>query len=94
MTDAKSHLPAPAHSLILQKVLDVSPSPEVTDRLKMVHGELLAKSHHVRSVNFDIIHPRDLEILFDAYDSRFFGNRFSHALAGRRPDFRLSPTSH
>jgi hypothetical protein len=63
---------------------------EVIKRTHAIYEELLRKSRHVRFGNFQTIHPRDLNILFAAYDSIFFEGNISRHLGSTPLHFRLS----
>jgi hypothetical protein len=63
---------------------------EIRSRAARIHEELRAASAYVREANFNRIHPRDLEFLFDAYDRQFLDGRCRAALDGRTLTFRLS----
>jgi hypothetical protein len=66
------------------------PGEVIRQRLREIHEEALARSAHLGASNFSVIHPRDLEILFHAYDEKFFSNALKGALGARRLRFRLS----
>ena len=59
-------------------------------RIQDIYHDVLRQSPHIRQPNFTSIHPRDLDLLFRAYDERFFGNHCRAALNGTRIRFRLS----
>ncbi len=59
-------------------------------RLLRVREHLLSFSRDLRQADFQRIHTRDLELLFEAYDREFFEGLCRAALAGRQLDFRLS----
>lgn len=63
----------------------------IQSRVEQIQLELLSRSSYVREPNFTVIHPGDLEILFHAYDQRFFSGHCHKALEGRQLSFRLSP---
>lgn len=63
---------------------------EIVARTSTVYRELLEKSRHVRSGNFQSIHPADLKRLFAAYDQVFFGQQITSQLGTTPLSFRLS----
>ena len=84
--------PAPARSELADLVLTLRlPEPLIRDRVHQIHQAVLAQSRYLRQADFTTIHPRDLELLFDAYDERFLGGLCRRALHGHRLHFRLSP---
>src|ERR1051325_11045575 len=66
------------------------PDDAILERQQQIHHDLLALSKYVREANFTTIHARDLELLFDLYDRRFFNGLCRTALAGRALRFELS----
>jgi hypothetical protein len=84
--------PAPAKSPLAETVLFTRLSQElIQQRIGRIQQDVLAHSRHLRETDFTAIHPRDLELLFAAYDERFFAGQCRRALEGRRLNFRLSP---
>jgi hypothetical protein len=63
---------------------------EIEDRFRGIETTLLTQSRHLRKPNFDMIHPRDLEILFGACDQTIFRGDLSKALVNAPLRFRLS----
>jgi len=66
------------------------PEEAILEHQRQIHHDLLGQSKYVREANFTTIHPRDLELLFDAYDRRFLHGLCRTALAGRALRFELS----
>lgn len=63
---------------------------DVAGRTREIYQTMLRESGYIDSANFTLIHPRDVERLFDLYDAAFFEGRCRQEL-GRRPlRFRLS----
>ena len=63
---------------------------QITAKVRAIKANLLQNSRYVRDTNFQSIHPKDLESLFDQYDSIFFQGLLVKSL-GRIPlRFRLS----
>jgi hypothetical protein len=82
---------APNATPLAKTVLAVQLPPEVIQqRVHEVQDALLANSDYIREPCLTAIHPRDLEVLFAAYDERFFEGLCRRALDGRRLNFRLS----
>jgi hypothetical protein len=63
---------------------------EIEDRFRRIEATLLAQSRHLCKSNFNRIHPRDLEILFEACDQAVFRGYLSSALGNTPLRFRLS----
>jgi hypothetical protein len=81
--------PSPQNRLI--NALSLNPSDElVLGRVHEIHHYVLAHSPYIRQPNFTTIHPRDLELLFGAYDERFFSGLCRWILENRKLCFRLS----
>ena len=79
-------------NLLSEAVLSFrQPEDVIRRRLVEIQQELLAQSRHVRQADFTAIHPRDLELLFSAYNARFLGGLCRRALEGRPLTFRLAP---
>jgi hypothetical protein len=83
---------APATGALADKVLFTElPEESIRRLLCQIGQDVLAQSRYLREANFRTIHPRDLELLFGAYDERFFEGMYRRALQGRKLSFRLSP---
>ena len=67
------------------------PHPLIRERAGRIQRDLLAHSNYLREPDFKAIHPRDLELLFRAYDEQFFAGLCERALEGKKLTFRLSP---
>jgi len=67
------------------------PEDAIQRRVQQIHHTVLARSRYIRAANYTVIHPEDLELLFAAYDERFFAGLCHRALDGRKLRFRLSP---
>ena len=65
-------------------------SEQITERTSAIHDSLIQASRYVRSGDFQAIHPRDLEQLFVAYDSKFFAGMITQQLGTTPLRFRLS----
>ena len=63
---------------------------QIIERTSAIHDSLIKKSRHVRTVDFQAIHPRDLELLFVSYDSTFFAGTVTQQLGTTPLRFRLS----
>jgi hypothetical protein len=74
-------------TFVTQQKFDAS---EVEDRFRRIEATLLAQSRHLGESNFTRIHPRDLEILFQACDQAVFRGYLSTALRDTPLRFRLS----
>jgi len=84
----------PASALIALKDTITSltvPDELIQQRVRQIQVEVLANSRYIRQPDFTVIHPRDLEFLFGAYDERFFGGLCRQSLGGQAIRFRLSP---
>jgi hypothetical protein len=78
-------------SALADRVLSLClPEETICHQLSGIRSELLANSRHIKEPNFTAIDPRDVEFLFDAYDSRFLDGLCRPALAGRRLTWKLS----
>lgn len=83
--------PAPARGLLAENVLLFHWSDDlVAHRLRQVREYVLGQSRHLNREDFSVVHPRDLHLLFEAYDKFFFEGLCSHALEGQSLSFRLS----
>ena len=58
------------------------PERQIDEWTAEAQREVLAHSRDIVAANFQAIHTRDLEVLFDAYDRRFFGGLFRKSLDG------------
>jgi hypothetical protein len=67
------------------------PEEAIQQRVRQIHQTVLTRSHYIRAANYTVIHPDDLELLFTAYDERFFDGLCRRTLDGRKLRFRLSP---
>ncbi len=74
--------------LILTRTL---PPQEVEQRGRAIHRTVLETSPYLRIPDFRQIHPTDLDLLFRAYEQRFFEGLCDATLAGRALAFRLAP---
>jgi hypothetical protein len=84
--------PASARNALADAVLSFqSPEDAIQQRVRQIHHALLAHSRYIRTANYTVIHPEDLELLFKAYDESFFTGLCGLALDGRKLRFRLSP---
>ena len=82
---------AAAASALAEILLSEKPSEElVRQRVAAIQASVLRQSRYLRELDFKIIHPYDLEILFGAYDEQFWRSSCRRALDGRKLDFRLS----
>jgi len=66
---------------------------QVAEKVARIYRELIERSKHVRSGNFEAIGVADLQFLFDSYDREFFGNLLFQLLqedCGGRITLRLS----
>jgi len=76
---------------LAEHLLSTSPDePTILTRVAEIETLLMQCSRYVREPDFTEIHPSDLELLFDAYDVRFFAGLCRSALQGRPLGFRLS----
>lgn len=83
---------ASARSTLADAVLSFQlPEEAIQGRQGQIHQAVLARSRFIRSANYTVIHPDDLELLFAAYDQRFLGGLCRHALGSHKLRFRLSP---
>ncbi|MGC4051473.1 MAG: hypothetical protein QM757_19150 [Paludibaculum sp.] len=62
----------------------------VAHRMRQVREYVLGQSRHLNREDFHVVHPRDLHLLFEAYDRFFFEGLCSHALGRQSLSFRLS----
>jgi hypothetical protein len=84
--------PASARNALADAVLSCHlPEDVIQQRVRQIHGAVLTHSNYIRAANYTLIHPEDLELLYAAYDDRFFGSLCRGALGKRRLHFRLSP---
>ena len=63
---------------------------EIAVSTKRIHAAVLNKSKYVDGPNFTCIHPEDLELVFNQYDSRFFDGRIREVLGDTPLHFGLS----
>lgn len=63
---------------------------QVNQLRRHIYDSALAGSRYLGTGNFKLIHPEDLESLFEAYDACVFDGHCRHALGSRRIRFRLS----
>jgi hypothetical protein len=68
--------------VVLQEQFGIfAPSQDdVAARTKTIYEAVLARSAHVRSGDFDVIHTDDLQLLYEEYDRLFFGGMLSRRL--------------
>jgi hypothetical protein len=66
------------------------PEGAILERLRGIHGAVLAQSPYLREANFMRIHTEDLGLLFALYDTQYFGGRCREALPKGQLRFRLS----
>ncbi len=84
--------PASARDALAEAALSVQlPEEGIQQRVRQIHQTVLTQSRYIRAANYTVIHPEDLELLYRAYDERFFGGLCRRALDGRKLRFRLSP---
>lgn len=84
--------PASAWNALTDAVLSFQlPEAAIQHRVRQIHHHVLAHSRYIRDANYTRIHPDDLDLLFAAYDERFFAGLCRRALDGRTLRFRLSP---
>jgi hypothetical protein len=84
--------PASARITLAGAVLSFdSPEEAIQQRVRQIHHTVLTHSRYIRSANYTVIHPEDLELLFRSYDEDFFDGHCHRALDGRKLRFRLSP---
>jgi hypothetical protein len=84
--------PASARNALAGAVLSFqAPEDAIQQRVRQIHHTVLTHSRYIRAANYTVIHPEDLELLFQAYDEHFFSGLCRHALDGRKLRFRLSP---
>jgi hypothetical protein len=85
---------SPATNLraLIEQVAALALSAEQTAQRQSKIGEhVLQRSRYIRTPDFEAIHDADLELLFRAYDERYFDGLCRSALDGRSLRFRLSP---
>ena len=63
---------------------------DVAGRTREIYDTMLRESRYVDSANFTLIHPKDVERLFDLYDMAFFQGQCRRELGQRPFRFRLS----
>ncbi|MGD0776180.1 MAG: SprT-like family protein [Candidatus Solibacter sp.] len=84
--------PASARNALAGAVLSFQlPEDAIQQRVRQIHHTVLTHSRYIRAANYTVIHPEDLELLFQAYDEHFFAGLCRRALDGRKLRFRLSP---
>jgi len=68
------------------------PLAEIRTRVRQIGADVLSDSATIREPNFQVIHSGDLELLFDAYDDRFYNGQIRHTLkqSGIPLTFRIS----
>ena len=77
---------------LAQAILSLQLEPELIElRASQIRMDVLKTSGHMKDPNFRSIHSRDLEFLFDSYDSRFLAGLVRRSLEGAPLRFRLSP---
>jgi hypothetical protein len=81
---------APAHALANAILVADLPENLIQQRVQRIQRDLLAHSNYLREPDFKVIHARDLEFLFGAYDEQFFAGLCRGALDGRKLHLRLS----
>ncbi len=67
---------------------------DVAAKTAAIAGEVMSRSHLLRSPNFTVVSPGDLSRMFDLYDRAFFDGFLRAAIAERaqgRLTFRLAP---
>lgn len=62
----------------------------ITAKRHAIFEQLLANAQYLNQPNFNVVHPADLELLFELYDGDFFGHKLRDTLDGREIDFRFS----
>jgi hypothetical protein len=63
---------------------------QLSSMISQIHAEVLSQSEYIDVPNFTLIHPNDLELLFDAYDNKFFSGQIRNTLDQIPVRFRLS----
>ena len=63
---------------------------QISSMIAQVHAEVMSQSEYIDVPNFTIIHPNDLELLFAAYDNKFFSGQIRNTLGKIPLRFRLS----
>ncbi len=63
---------------------------EIAARTKQIYATVLSNSEYIDDSNFTRIHPNDLEILFAAYDRKFFDGQIKQSLGEVPLHFGLS----
>lgn len=86
-----SPAPTPAAAVLAENVQLFHWSDDVvTHRLRAIRDSVMAQSRHLIREDFSAIHPRDLHLLFEAYDRQFFEGLLARSLGGHSLTFRLS----
>ena len=60
------------------------------ERQQAIYRRILEESPYLDDGNFQVIHPDDVERMFDLYDGAFFGGAVRQSVGGGRLTFRLS----
>jgi hypothetical protein len=63
----------------------------IREEIKRIEDAVLSHSSFIKTCDFRAIHPRDLEFLFDAYESSFFRGALRQALGLSELRFTFSP---
>ena len=80
----------PTNSLVAAVLSFQLSTDEILERLRAIHGDLLKRSPYLQEANFTSIHSRDLTLLFEAYDDRFFAGLCRRTINPGQLQFRLS----
>lgn len=83
---------SPTQEKLAGAILSLQLEPELIElRANQIQIDMLARSRHMKDPNFRAIHTRDLEFLFESYDSRFLAGLVRRSLEGSPLKFRLAP---
>ncbi|WP_321474006.1 hypothetical protein [uncultured Paludibaculum sp.] len=83
--------PALARTLLAENVLLFLWSDDlIAHRMKQVREHVQSQSRHLHRDDFAVVHPRDLHLLFEAYDKYCFEGLCGGALEGHSLSVRLS----
>ncbi len=87
-------MPDAVPSAEIERLLALHLTPaEIAQRTRAIYEAMLRDSPRVREGNYHFIAPPDLALLFDLYDTHFFGGRLRLLLhaAGTPVSFAMSP---
>ncbi len=83
---------SPTQQKLADAILSLELESELIElRANQIQVDMVSRSAHMKDANFRGIHTRDLEFLFDAYDSRFLAGLLRRSLEGAPLRFRLAP---